>query len=185
MAKIINESKERLQSEFEDPYDMMERASRVLDREMKTILCYDSRNNYFESTNMGYPPHITIRIDGVYENGIVYELFCHPDAAAGAYDIPTSAKIVIVDGREPEFIINCTQEQYGQVEERMGKRIDSLLSNELSQKNKRKPLLKSLQKKQKELHDMKVELLEKEIELRVKSSIIELMKIEKERVAKK
>ena len=133
MLNVIQEDKsKRLQSEFYDPNSMAIRARQVIRKNRKTMEHVEyssSKDTKYESVNMEYPENIQIEIDGVYENGIVYDITCYPDEAAGKYDTYTKAKLVCINDQEPIMIINGYLEENNDIQKALGSRIDGLLSD--------------------------------------------------------
>lgn len=183
MLKIVNKSNEKIQSEFEDPYEMVGRAIRIIEEKFEIFTKYsintsDNRRYLsFKEVGMDYGgANITIRIASVYENGIIYNLQCYPDCAAGNYDIPTTASLVCKDNGDLMFIVNCTPDQRSQIEAGLGKSINEELLSKISNFQRLRKF--SFSRKQEELHKLKMENILKKIELIVMKSITQLMKVE-------
>ena len=177
MLRVYDIKPDSIQKEFNDPEEMVTRAATVIDRNMKTIMSV-TREGYFNSVYMGYETNTKIKLDSVYENGVIYSIDCIPDSFAGKYDVYTTALLVCIDGKDPEFIIDCPSEKREKLIEQMGTRLDRDFIDGL------KDTRKKIAPFGKKLHKLKMELISRTMELVIKNSIIELMKIEKEQKKK-
>ena len=97
MLEVVNGGWE-VQEQFNNPEDLIRRAHDVIRANREYITNY-------RDLNMNYPEFITINLEGVYENGIVYNIFCHVDAAAEHYNTMTSAKLIVRRDGTVKFII--------------------------------------------------------------------------------
>ena len=120
-----------IQEEFKDSYEMTSRAISLIKENQNELT--EIRHGYFEDIPMGYMgANIKLSIHSVYENGVIYDITCYPDAGAGAYDIYTKAYLICVNGLEPEFKISSL----GYVDEALlGSRIDKELIDYLKGNN--------------------------------------------------
>lgn len=63
--------------------------------------------HYYNNLILNFGNYISAKIQGVYENGVVFEFVCHIDDAACKYDTATSAYLIVMDdGSKPVFIID-------------------------------------------------------------------------------
>ena len=94
---------------FKVPDEMIDRyvsmTKSYLDYIIKPTSCRFEHN--YISLALGYSNYVSAEIQGVYENGVVFEFICHIDNAACKYDDATSAYLIVMDdGSKPIFIIN-------------------------------------------------------------------------------
>lgn len=119
--KYIGVEGATIDEHFKAPDEMIEKYVSMMrsyyDYIMKSTSCrYEHR---YISLALGFSNYVSAEIQGVYENGVVFEFICHIDNAASRYDTATSAYLIVKDdGSKPIFIISgidgrCNEEKLG------------------------------------------------------------------------